>query len=142
MGSGVSTMCCMSLLCNPGLELALDVKPSVASACTPTRLLLRPLSPQGRATIDMNIRYKEPREDNSTGGVMRIVVDGFNAPVSAGCFVDLVKRGFYDGMEIQRADGFVVQTGDPEGEVRRDVMESAHCTLHDFRVLLAGACCH
>jgi len=29
--------------------------------------------------------------------------------------VDLVKRKFYDGMEIQRSDGFVVQTGDPSG---------------------------
>lgn len=26
-----------------------------------------------------------------------------------------VNKGFYNGMEIQRADGFVVQTGDPEG---------------------------
>ena len=38
---------------------------------------------------------------------------------SAGDFVDLVKRGFYDGMEIQRADGFVVQTGKPSGDVSR-----------------------
>lgn len=29
--------------------------------------------------------------------------------------MDLVTRKFYDGMEIQRADGFVVQTGDPDG---------------------------
>lgn len=36
---------------------------------------------------------------------------------SAGDFVDLVRRGFYTGMEIQRADGFVVQTGKPEGDV-------------------------
>ena len=49
---------------------------------------------------------------------MRIVVDGYNAPVTAGNFVDLVARGFYDGMAIQRADGFVVQTGDPDGPVR------------------------
>ena len=28
-------------------------------------------------------------------------------------FVDLVERGFYNGMKIQRSDGFVVQTGDP-----------------------------
>ena len=49
---------------------------------------------------------------------MRIVVDGYNAPVTAGNFVDLVQRGFYDGMAIQRADGFVVQTGDPDGPVR------------------------
>lgn len=38
------------------------------------------------------------------------------APVTGGSFVDLVKRGFYDNMKIQRSDGFVVQTGDPEGE--------------------------
>ena len=31
--------------------------------------------------------------------------------------MDLVRRGFYTGMEIQRADGFVVQTGKPEGDV-------------------------
>ena len=49
---------------------------------------------------------------------MRIVVDGYNAPVTAGNFVDLVARGFYDGMDIQRADGFVVQTGKPPGSVR------------------------
>lgn len=30
-------------------------------------------------------------------------------------FFELVNRKFYDGMEIQRADGFVVQTGDPDG---------------------------
>ena len=36
---------------------------------------------------------------------------------SAGDFVDLVQRGFYTGMEIQRADGFVVQTGKPDGDV-------------------------
>ena len=26
-----------------------------------------------------------------------------------------MKKGFYDGMAIQRSDGFVVQTGDPDG---------------------------
>ena len=50
--------------------------------------------------------------------MMRIVVDGYNAPVTAGNFVDLVDRKFYDSMQIQRADGFVVQTGDPDGPVR------------------------
>jgi len=33
---------------------------------------------------------------------LTIVLDGLNAPVSAGMFLDLVERGFYDGMEIQR----------------------------------------
>ena len=48
---------------------------------------------------------------------MKIVVDGYNAPVTAGAFVDLVQKKFYDGMEVQRSDGLVVQTGRPEGNV-------------------------
>lgn len=43
-----------------------------------------------------------------------LTLDGYNAPVTAGNFVDLVRRGFYDGMKIQRSDGFVVQTGKPD----------------------------
>mmetsp|Transcript_12189 Transcript_12189/g.35694 ORF Transcript_12189/g.35694 Transcript_12189/m.35694 type:complete len:183 (+) Transcript_12189:1137-1685(+) len=39
-----------------------------------------------------------------------------SAPVTGGNFVDLVQKGFYDKMQIQRSDGFVVQTGDPDGE--------------------------
>jgi peptidylprolyl isomerase len=38
--------------------------------------------------------------------------------VTAGNFIDLVNRGFYNDMKIQRADGFVVQTGDPAQEGR------------------------
>jgi cyclophilin family peptidyl-prolyl cis-trans isomerase len=38
------------------------------------------------------------------------------APVTAGNFIDLVQKGFYNNMDIQRSDGFVVQTGDPKGE--------------------------
>lgn len=40
----------------------------------------------------------------------------YTAPVTGGNFVDLVQKGFYNNMQIQRSDGFVVQTGDPEGE--------------------------
>ena len=29
--------------------------------------------------------------------------------MSAGNFADLVQRGFYNGMDVQRSDGFVVQ---------------------------------
>jgi peptidylprolyl isomerase len=43
-------------------------------------------------------------------------VDGYSAPVSGGNFIDLVQRGFYDGLPfIQTEDNFVVQTGDPDG---------------------------
>ena len=73
---------------------------------------------QGRATVDCRIKLREQRQDGVSGGTMRIVVDGFNAPVTAGNYIDLVQRGFYNGMEIQRSDGFVVQTGDPGPPVR------------------------
>ena len=44
-----------------------------------------------------------------------MVVDGYNAPLTGGNFVDLINKGFYNNMKIQRSDGFVVQTGDPDG---------------------------
>ncbi|KAF3609448.1 hypothetical protein DY000_02051693 [Brassica cretica] len=68
---------------------------------------------KGRATVDMKVKIKD--NPNLEDCLFRIVLDGYNAPVTAGNFVDLVERHFYDGMEIQRSDGFVVQTGDPEG---------------------------
>ncbi len=61
---------------------------------------------KGRATVEMA----------TNKGNLTVVVDGYSAPVNAGNFVDLVQRGFYDGMEITRAeDYFVVQAGDPPG---------------------------
>eukprot|EP00897_Mesotaenium_endlicherianum_P000953 jgi/Mesen1/10859/ME000093S10383 len=68
---------------------------------------------KGRASVEMKVKLKDnPNLKNVT---FSLVVDGYNAPITSGNFVDLVQRKFYDGMEIQRADGFVVQTGDPDG---------------------------
>jgi hypothetical protein len=55
---------------------------------------------KGRATLEMKINVKD--NPNVKDAVLQIVVDGYNAPVTAGNFVDLVERHFYDGMEIQR----------------------------------------
>ncbi|KAL4447585.1 hypothetical protein ABPG75_004804 [Micractinium tetrahymenae] len=84
---------------------------------------------KGRATVEMKIRFADARENNTTGGTMTMVLDGYNAPVSAGDFLDLVRRGFYDGMEIQRADGFVVQTGKPEGSSQGFVVDGKMRTI-------------
>jgi cyclophilin family peptidyl-prolyl cis-trans isomerase len=48
-----------------------------------------------------------------------MVLDGYNAPVTAGNFVDLINKGYYNKKPIDRADGFVVQMGDndPSGTV-------------------------
>ncbi|HEY9808720.1 MAG TPA: peptidylprolyl isomerase [Halomicronema sp.] len=60
----------------------------------------------GRATVDMA----------TDKGTITLVVDGYSAPVTAGNFVDLVQRGFYDGLEFIRSEeSYAVQTGDPAG---------------------------
>jgi peptidylprolyl isomerase len=62
---------------------------------------------KGRATIEVT----------TNKGVMKVIVDGYSAPITAGNFVDLVQRGFYDGLEFTRAEeSYVVQIGDPPGK--------------------------
>lgn len=49
-------------------------------------------------------------------GVITIKVYKNEAPITAGNFLDLVKRGFYKDMVFHRVvPGFVIQTGDPLG---------------------------
>lgn len=48
-------------------------------------------------------------------GEMTVEVDGYSAPVTAGNFVDLVQRGFYNGLEFTRSEeSYVLQTGKPK----------------------------
>jgi cyclophilin family peptidyl-prolyl cis-trans isomerase len=94
---------------------------------------------KGRATVEMKIAFADPRDDNATGGTMIIVADGYNAPLSAGDFIDLVRRGFYDGMEIQRADGFVTQTGKPSGDAEGFVdSKTGEIRRIPFEVMVEG----
>ncbi|KAG1654651.1 hypothetical protein FOA52_010279 [Chlamydomonas sp. UWO 241] len=79
----------------------------------PAEYASRPLL-KGRATLGMRVDFRETPQGPQTLD-LKIVLDGYSAPVSAGQFMDLVNKGFYNGMTIQRADGFVVQTGDPDG---------------------------
>ena len=61
---------------------------------------------KGRATVEFE----------TTKGNITVVADGYSAPVTAGNFIDLVNKKFYDGMPFIRAEDFyVLQTGDPEG---------------------------
>jgi len=83
---------------------------------------------QGRATVEFTLKRAEGRKPKtytaSNGDVIQtaklsILCDGWAMPLSAGNFVDLVEKGVYTGLPIQRADGFVVQTGDlPDGGYR------------------------
>ena len=60
----------------------------------------------GRATVKLE----------TTKGEMTVVVDGYSAPVTAGNFVDLVQRDFYDGLDFFNVEGFALQTGNPKGK--------------------------
>jgi peptidylprolyl isomerase len=61
---------------------------------------------RGRATVAIK----------TTKGDVTLVADGYSAPVTAGNFVDLVQRKFYDGLPFTRAEeSYVLQVGDPEG---------------------------
>ena len=49
-------------------------------------------------------------------GPIKIQVFNQEAPITAGNFMDLVNRGFYNGLTFHRYEpGFVIQGGDPKG---------------------------
>ena len=53
---------------------------------------------------------------STSQGDLTAVVDGYNAPLTAGAFIDLSLKGFYDGLPFIRAEDFyILQTGDPKG---------------------------
>ncbi len=61
----------------------------------------------GRATVNIK----------TSKGDMQAIVDGFNAPLTAGAFIDLSSKSFYNNLPINRAEEFfVLQTGDPIGD--------------------------
>ncbi len=67
-------------------------------------------------------------------GDMQAIVDGFNAPLTAGAFIDLSSKNFYKDLPINRAEEFfVLQTGDPIGKeigyVDPDTNEERHVPL-------------
>lgn len=77
---------------------------------------------RGRATVEMVVEKAGGAQFDIDGtiynkGKMTMIIDGYSAPITAGNFVQLVNRGFYNGKDIIRSDGFVVQTGKPEGKL-------------------------
>ena len=65
---------------------------------------------EGKATVVMTVN----------GSQITIEVDGINAPITAGNFVDLVQKGVYDGLSFHRVvrepQPFVLQGGDPKSK--------------------------
>ncbi|MEH2161275.1 MAG: peptidylprolyl isomerase [Nostoc sp.] len=65
---------------------------------------------EGKATVVITVK----------GSPITIDVDGTDAPITAGNFVDLVQKGVYDGLAFHRVvrepQPFVVQGGDPKSK--------------------------
>ena len=78
----------------------------------------------GRASVSID----------TSKGKMIAIVDGYNAPITSGAFIDLALKGFYDGLPFARAEDFyVLQTGDPEGPeigyINPETKEERHIPL-------------
>ncbi|OWP54312.1 MAG: peptidylprolyl isomerase [Cuniculiplasma sp. C_DKE] len=55
-------------------------------------------------------------EFQTTAGNFKIQLDEENMPITAGNFITLAKKGFYDGTIFHRViAGFMIQGGDPRG---------------------------
>ena len=97
------------------LSLLVMVSLTLLSSCTAPSTALAPVGCdqsemtclQGKAVVLME----------TSKGTIRFEVDGDSAPMTAGNFIDLVKRGAYDGTLFHRVVKdpvpFVVQGGDP-----------------------------
>lgn len=70
-----------------------------------------------RKSTGKNQKMNEPIVSIETNkGTIVVQLFTKEAPVTAGNFLDLVKRGFYNGLTFHRYEpNFVIQGGDPEG---------------------------
>lgn len=88
-------------------ESVTSVSPSVPAEISAQFKNLPQLA--GEATVELVVK----------GSPITIQVDGTDAPITAGNFVDLVNRGVYNGLAFHRVvrepQPFVVQGGDPQG---------------------------
>ena len=92
-----------------GESISLSPSPSPAVVAASSQFSNLPRL-EGKATVVMTVK----------GAPITIELDGTNAPITAGNFVDLVQKGVYDGLVFHRVvrepQPFVVQGGDPQGK--------------------------
>jgi peptidyl-prolyl cis-trans isomerase B (cyclophilin B) len=100
---------CTQTPSSPESDASPQATPSPLASPDPNRPFNGLPTLEGEATVVMTVK----------GSPITIRVDGTKAPVTAGNFVDLVERGFYDGLTFHRVvrepQPFVVQGGDPLG---------------------------
>jgi peptidyl-prolyl cis-trans isomerase B (cyclophilin B) len=97
---------------NPSASPSAPASPSASAPASPGQEVVQFSNlPRlnGQATVELIVK----------GAPITIQVDGKDAPITAGNFVDLVNRGVYSGLAFHRVirepQPFVVQGGDPQG---------------------------
>lgn len=113
---------------SPGTTSISSPSSSVAETTTDTTKATSSASTSASVSQVSNAKFSNlPRLDGKAtvvmvvkGGPITIEVDGTDAPITSGNFVDLVQRGVYNGLVFHRVvrepQPFVVQGGDPQGK--------------------------
>ena len=108
-GSGVSATASPSESKPPTAIAKTTATPTAGPKNSLEAALAKFVQLKGAATVELKVKY----------GTIKIELDGDNAPVTAGNFTDLVKRGLYNGLTFHRVVNeptpFVAQGGDPLG---------------------------
>jgi len=74
----------------------------------------------------------------TTHGSITIELFEDKAPITAGNFIDLVERGFYNGLKFHRYEpGFVIQGGDPRDDMEGGPGHQIRCEIN-LRPYAAG----
>ena len=98
-----------SVVASPTVASANDLKLSEGGTSEAAKLYPNLARLEGKATVVMTVK----------GTAITLDIDGANAPITAGNFVDLVDKKVYDGLVFHRVirqpQPFVVQGGDPQG---------------------------
>lgn len=98
-----------SAMASPTTASANDLKVKDDSTSEAAKLYPNLARLEGKATVIMTVK----------GTAITLDIDGANAPITAGNFVDLVDKKVYDGLVFHRVirqpQPFVVQGGDPQG---------------------------
>jgi peptidyl-prolyl cis-trans isomerase B (cyclophilin B) len=96
--------------CTASRDTANSANPDLAQAPTTSPAFSDLPRLDGEAIVELVVK----------GSPIRILVNGIDAPITAGNFVDLVNRGVYNGLSFHRVvrdpQPFVVQGGDPQSK--------------------------
>lgn len=100
----------------------------IASALLMVSLAVPAMAPQAQSA-PKNTSGKRDASDpvviiETAKGAIKLEVFKKDAPISSDNFLDLVNRGFYNGLTFHRVEpGFVIQGGDPNGNGTGDFVD-------------------